>query len=394
MRILIVEPECEGHHIALYVKGLLRSIRNNGMITNVTLLTSKKTLKYFRINELKKEIKDLKVYTDFNLNYPKNNKNIFSLLFFQISNFFILKKIFNKKLKKNNFDYIFINHLDYLEKAISIFGTPFKEIPFSGILLNPKIHLKKNLLFYLYYYLLKRLFRIKQLKSIFSNDKFFIEFCKKKLVHCNHKVSYFAEPVSPLLRLNKTYSRDFFGFKKKHFVILVYGALKKSKSIQELLLTINTIKNSNIKVIVAGQQTSYVKKIMTQNFIKELIINKIVFVSKGFHNNYKENLIFKASNLVWLAYKDGSYGSSGILFKAASSKLPVITTKEGLTGWQNKNYQFGIMVNLNNYEDISSKILDISNNKLKYKKFSNNIFRFYREQQKFNFAKVILEKIV
>ena len=97
---------------------------------------------------------------------------------------------------------------------------------------------------------------------------------------------------------------------------------------------------------------------------------------------------------MWLAYKDGSYGSSGILFKAASLKLPVITTKEGLTGWQNKSYQFGIMVNLNNYEDISSKILDISNNKLKYKKFSNNIFRFYREQQKFNFAKVILEKMV
>ena len=117
MRILIVEPECEGHHIALYVKGLLRSIRNSRTITNVTLLTSKKTLKYFRIKELKKEIKDLKVYTDFNLNYPKNNKNVFSLLFFQISNFFILKKIYNKKLKKNNFDYIFINTLDYLEKA-------------------------------------------------------------------------------------------------------------------------------------------------------------------------------------------------------------------------------------------------------------------------------------
>ena len=52
------------------------------------------------------------------------------------------------------------------------------------------------------------------------------------------------------------------------------------------------------------------------------------------------------------------------------------------------------MVNLNNYEDISSKILHISSNKLKYKKFSNNIFRFYREQQKFNFANVILDKII
>jgi hypothetical protein len=97
---------------------------------------------------------------------------------------------------------------------------------------------------------------------------------------------------------------------------------------------------------------------------------------------------------VWLAYKDGSYGSSGILFKAASSKLPVITTKEGLTGWQNKKYQFGIIVNLDNYENISSKILDISTNKLKYKKHSNNIFKFFLEQQKFKFSNVILEKII
>jgi glycosyltransferase involved in cell wall biosynthesis len=394
MRILIVEPECEGHHIVLYVKELLRKIAKYKNITNVTLLTSKKTLKYPLIKELKKEIKYLKVYTDFNLNYPKNNKNVFSLLFFQINNFFILKEIYNKKFKKNNFDYIFINTLDYLEKAISIFGTPFKETPFSGIFLNPKIHLKKNLLFYLYYYLLKRLFRIKELKSIFSNDKFFVEFCKKKLINYNHKVSYFAEPVSPLLGPNRTYSRNFFGFKKKHFVILVYGALKNSKSIQELLLTINIIKNKNIKVIIAGQQTPYVKKIMAQDYVKKLIINKIVFVSQGFHNNFKESLIFNASNLVWLAYKDGSYGSSGILFKAASSKLPVITTKEGLTGWQNKTYEFGIIINLNNYRDISSKILDISSNKLKYKKFSNNIFRFFREQQKFNFANVILDKII
>jgi len=394
MRILIVEPECEGHHVALYVKELLRQIAKRKKITNVTLLTSKKILKYPLIKELKKEIKDLRVYTDFNLDYPKNNKNVFSLLFFQINNFFILKEIYNKKLKKNNFDYIFINTLDYLEKAISIFGTPFKEIPFSGIFLNPKIHLKKNLLFYLYYYLLKRLFRIKELKSIFSNDKFFVEFCKKKLTKDNHKASYFAEPVSPLLGPNKTYSRNFFDFKKKHFVILVYGALKNSKSIQELLLTINIIKNKNIKVIIAGQQTSYVKKIMAQDYVKKLIINKIVFVSQGFHNNFKESLIFNASNLVWLAYKDGSYGSSGILFKAASSKLPVITTKEGLTGWQNKKYEFGVIINLNNYDDISNKILDISSNKLKYKKFSNNIFRFFREQQKFNFANVILDKII
>ena len=107
------------------------------------------------------------------------------------------------------------------------------------------------------------------------------------------------------------------------------------------------IKNKNIKVIIAGQQTPYVKKIMAQDYVKKLIINKIVFVSQGFHNNFKESLIFNASNLVWLAYKYGSYGSSGILFKAASSKLPVITTKEGLTGWQNKTYEFGIIINLN-----------------------------------------------
>jgi hypothetical protein len=74
MRILIIEPECEGHHIILYVKELLRSISNYKKVTNVTLLTSKKTLKYHLIKELKKEINDIKVYTDFNLNYPKNHK--------------------------------------------------------------------------------------------------------------------------------------------------------------------------------------------------------------------------------------------------------------------------------------------------------------------------------
>ena len=51
-------------------------------------------------------------------------------------------------------------------------------------------------------------------------------------------------------------------------------------------------------------------------------------------------------------------------------------------------------MDLNDYKNISKKILDISNNKLKYKKYANNIFRFFKEQQKYNFANIILEKII
>ena len=100
MNILIVEPEINGHHIVMYVRFLIRGLIKKNI--SFSILTSKKIKGHKSFDILKKEKKKIKFYFLDDLKYPQK-KDPISLLFFQISNYFKIKKefeIINKKEKR------------------------------------------------------------------------------------------------------------------------------------------------------------------------------------------------------------------------------------------------------------------------------------------------------
>ena len=111
MKILIVEPEIKGHFLSLYVRNVIKSLKNQ----QIYLLTSKKIRNSSVLNLLKKDYPKLKILTTDELIYSKN-KNPLILFFFQFLNFLNIKKKINLFNINHKFDHIFFTNFDLLIK--------------------------------------------------------------------------------------------------------------------------------------------------------------------------------------------------------------------------------------------------------------------------------------
>jgi hypothetical protein len=140
-----------------------------------------------------------------------------------------------------------------------------------------------------------------------------------------------------------------------NFIILVYGAMRKDKAINELFNAIQGAKfQKKITVIIAGVQDDYTSKYI-KNFKNN---NNLTFdlISLNKFIDYKlEKIIFSISNLVWAAYIN-YYGSSGVYFLSGYMKIPLIISKKGLICWLNKQYNIAISADIKNIQDVQNKI--------------------------------------
>ena len=377
MNILIVEPEINGHHIVMYVRFLIRGLIKKNI--NFSILTSKKIKEHKSLDILREEKKKIKFYFLDDLEYPKK-KNPISLLFFQISNYFKIKKGFETINKKEKFDYIFLTTLDHIDKVVPFFGSPFGKNKFSSIILNPKNHLNKyklaqfNFKKFIYDFNIKKILKLNYLENLFSNDPLFVQYIKTKYINHSKKIHYFEEPVElNYLKKDNTAKKEL-KFNSKDFVILIYGAIKNSKSVTDLIQILQK-KNlkKNIKVLLCGVQTNEIKDFLKQkkciNLIRE---NKLKIINK-FLNLREEGRVFSASDLVWIVYKEGSFGSSGVLFLAKKSKKPIITSKSGIPYWFNKRFMLGPSIDINNQKQVIKILNKLSYKSSFYNKYKKNI---------------------
>ena len=193
MKFLIVEPEIKGHFLSLYVRNVIKSLKNQ----QIYLLTSKKIRNSNVLNLIKKDYPELKILITDELIYSKN-KNPLILFFFQLLNFLNIKKKINLLNINYSFDHIFFTNFDHFDKILCFYKNPFNFCSFSGILVNPRVHQfygKKNykIKYLIYKFFFLKLIKNKYLKKIFVNDLLFYKFLKKLKVI--KKISYFNEPV-------------------------------------------------------------------------------------------------------------------------------------------------------------------------------------------------------
>lgn len=380
MKVLIVEPEVKGHFISLYVLNILKSLNKNH---KVFLLTSKKILNTDVLKLINKDYPSLKILFTDNLKYPKS-KNPISLFYFQHINFEKVRKKIMYYDGLHNFDNIFFTNLDHYDKVICFYTNPFKSKSFSGILVNPRVHQfhKKNYLKYIIYqYLIKKLLGNKFLKKILSNDILFFKFFKKKKY--SNKIYYFNEPVS-LINFKKKKSNN--QPKKNELKILIYGSIRYSKSIEELIVLVKNLNNQiNIKVTIAGVHEADIKKILTKKNLEYYnVIHNFNIINKFINPKFEADLFMK-TDLVWCVYKNTPLGSSGVFHIANNYKKPIVTNNEGLVAWYNKKYKLGPIINFKNKKNIknaSKLILNLYNNEELYRFYCANQLKLYKNLKK------------
>ena len=396
MNILILEPEINGHFTSLYVRNVIKSFKKKKF--NITILSTKKILKHETLKILKKENVPFSLEFMEELEYPMH-KNLYSLIIFQIKNYLKIKKSFNKILSNKKIDHVFITNLEHFDKILGLLGSPFQGINYSGILVNPKHHqtkygfTKKNYRFIFLKYIFELMIKDKKLKYIMINDYLFYEYVKKNLITYKEKFLYFDEPVQLSKKISKINAKKILNIDQKYFVILVYGALRESKCILELVEIVKKIeKTKNIKIILAGKQNPVIKKLLNKKIIKEMKSNKEIIVYDYFISSDFESELFSAADSVWVVYKNTPMGSSGVFYLSNLANIPLITNSEGLIGWYNKRYSLGPIIDLNKYWQPSIQLERLSLKNEYYKNFIQNQKKFRLNILKKNKFEEILSK--
>jgi glycosyltransferase involved in cell wall biosynthesis len=390
MKLLLIEPEYRGHHIALHVNLILEEdIKRNW---EVIILTKKNLLESKAYSLFDKKIrKKIKFYFIQEIHF-KNYRNYFYLLYIQWIKYKSITNSLNKIVLSENPDHIYFVTLDHIDKILSILGLHCKRAVISGMLIYSRIYLKNNFINLIKKILFLRLLNFNFIKNIFVVDQFFYNFCNNKIK--NSKIIYTPDPGKIYYKFSKIKSRKKYHLSKNDFVILVYGAIKNSKGIYELLEALNEIKINNIKVIIAGEQTNDIKLHLKNKLSKSLIQNNRLIIDSGFKNYKEEAILFATTDVVWVAYNDNFNGSSAVLYQAGSVKKPVITSNKGLIGAINDKYRIGFSVNINDKKTIINRIVFMHKNKKIIKKLGINNFILSKNHSDKNFSKIICDGII
>ena len=361
-KILLVELESKGHHFAGFLNAIIKQLILRDV--KIYLLTCRKNIKFLKNNE----IFDKKINFIFcnNITYPKS-KNLLSFLKFQFQAYNLLKTTWGKNLITKKFDFIYLNNMDHYDKMISIFGSPFGNTNVGGLFLNPSFinnisenyrnFLKKKILKILFL----KLFLIKKIKRIFIIDPI----AYSKIKNSNKLVSQklmLVNDIGTSNVINITNKKDYHS--KKKFRILVFGSIRKDKSIDTLLETLKYKFSKKIEIIIAGAIDNETKTLISTYLKdKEKWVNELKIYDKFISFKMEKNLFLK-SNLIWTGFKKNKYASSGVFFQASLYKKPVITCNHGLVNFFNNKYKIGKSINLENQKLINSTIEDFIKKKI------------------------------
>jgi len=271
--------------------------------------------------------------------------------------------------------------------------------PFSGIFVNPKFHLKYSKLGnagrfnLLASFLFKKLLEIKNLKEILTNDPFFIEYLKKKKYLNYKKLTFLAEPREFNFNFKNKIAKKLLNLPVNSIATLVYGSLKLSKGILELLDVLLCDKISKkIIVILAGHQNSEIIKILKDPIYQELVNKKKLFIYKGFQDEKNEALLFSAANIIWVGYQKNFLFLSGVLYQAAIKNVPIIASSHGIIGNINKKYKLGCSVNINDHESIITAFNKMCD-KVTYNRFKKNSKLLAKKASPKFFMKQVIESL-
>jgi len=379
-KILIVETEYEGHYLTGYIKFILRSFKNQKF--KITLLTSSDVkerangaLKILRAEKVKFNIETIKSFKIYNYSSIQLIVNQFRL-------YFAIKEKFRQISLFVKYDYVFLTSIQKFDKALVFFGSPFRDVNFSGVYLGAKFHLYKYRISYesRYNFLSKKFFQkllnISTLENIITNDHLLKKYLQSENWKKKNKLKFLHDPKEFNFTFNKSYSRKKLGIPKNSIIILVYGALGESKGITELLTIFRDRKlHKDIRIVLAGKQFEEKNNFLLNNrFINQLKLEKKLFIFKNWISEKKEALLYSATDIVWIGYKEYSY-PSGVFYQAMQKSIPPLISNDGVIDNLNKKIKVGYSINIYN----SSNIVEGINYLLNYKnrkKLKKNILKF------------------
>jgi glycosyltransferase involved in cell wall biosynthesis len=357
--ILIIEPIADGHHMH-YVRYAAIGILNAG--NKVMLATFEESLRNPSYTEMQQacgnRIKVIPITQKMERSWSPGPAGTLARHF---SFYRLFKNFWRTSAEAQEADIVFMAYLDYCDKIFSLLGSPFGTTPWAGLLMRPSFHYKtmgviapSSPLDTPERMLMRRLLRIKHLRTLFTIDEPLSLYVRKFWPEYAAKMKYVLDPADLEKPIPQPEARSLFGLPMDKRVMLVYGSLSLRKGVDILLQAAKSPDFPDDMILfLGGKQDSDVQALLNSSEGKALIqCGKLIEVNRYLHKA-EQTAAFCASDVVWLGYRD-HYSSSGVLAQAQALNMPIIGCREGIIGWTLNKYNNGYVM-----EDMSvSSILN------------------------------------
>lgn len=394
MKILIVEPVGSGHHMSHYLKNYLLEAKKRNF--SISLLTTQEALDSEGFKLATENAEYLRVFL---LNGVKFRKKLGTLeaIFKNFLWWFNVRKAYKSLSDLDRPDIIFIPSIDFFAKALSLLGSPFDSVPLYGLEISPKLHLRKELkrnylVDFIYRFLFQKLVNNSKLLNLFVIDNFFYDFLKKIKLKNKNKIIYVPDFNSIEQKIDKEKARNILGVSLDDKLVLVYGSISKRKGILEILDSVKSFKNKKkLRIIFAGKPEDLFLEELKKKYQENIELKDVVIERLYHHDSYEESVVFSATDVVWLGYKD-FFGSSGVLYQSLDADKPILSSDNGLIGKFVVKNNVGLTFDINSKKEIVSSMEKIFKEE-NYFSFIKNLKKIALENSLESHIKIIFDTI-
>lgn len=365
-KLLIVEPEHTGHHMAHYLRHQLRAFVSKGW--RVALLTTPEATDShsFRIafENLEHEVQ---IFTSSLLSKGTARKPS-ALIIRELISWINLRKAFREVSVCFKPQIVYVPSIDWIGKIIGILGSPFGNLEFLAMYISPKHHRSQLGLGtaarsdQLYNWLFRRFLSIKTLKKVYVIDEYFYSFAVSKYKSLKGKLIYVPDFGTLDGERSREQCRRALRFSEKEKVVLVYGALNSRKGVKELLSAMLSVQGiEQPTLLLAGSPSPDIASLLENTEFLSLRQRRKLVTRFFFHDLDQEYEVFKAADFIWLGYVQNFYGSSGVLYQSVVARVPVIAMKDGIIGKIVRRYNLGFTIDSQSIADIKDALVKIQN---------------------------------
>ena len=362
--LLILEPHSEGHHLR-YAR--LISEEAVALGYDVCLATSADSFRHPAHAALRVRCgKSLRTVALPEGGPKPSPENVLDSVKLQIHYRSLFRDCYRELSRKERPDYVFVPYLDYCNYATSLFGSPFDDTPWGGLVITPIFHLSaSNLgipssrLEQIKKRAFLRLLRNESLRAVYTFDETLIQEVRQSQPEVVNQLRFLPEPAE----LEGTHSRESarkeFSIPSDAKVILVYGTLDHSKGIDALLAaTKEDAFPKEAVILLAGLQDTEASTLLAAPQAQSLRKAGRLYERNRYLYGEDEHAVFQAADVVWVGYRH-QYISSGVLIQAAMARLPVIACREGLIAWLTERHGLGLVVGVDNAPAVAKSILQV-----------------------------------
>ena len=346
-RLLLVEPEATGHRMVLYVRLIAEEALRRGW--KVTLLTTASALAHSATQSLTSALaSDLEI-TDMPEIPREKRSGKLQLVFGQRAYLRAFEQGYRKYCQTNAVDFVYVPYLNYIDKIVGLYGSPFGTHPFGGMILAAKFHHHacgiagpRGKMDIFNEVLFRRLLSLRALTLATTIDEPLPKYVSHKMPALAPKIRYVPDASFISKPAQRQTARRALGLEESHFVVASYGSLSPRKGLARLLSMFSTADlPQHFRLVLAGVQDAGAAQLI-QAFLSEAGDRRSqVVVMNRFCSELEEGWVFAAADAMWLCYENFS-GMSGVLIQSAQVGAPVITSNYGLIDHNRAKHSLGL----------------------------------------------------